>query len=139
VLIDLDNFKSINDGSGHQAGDAVLQRVATILDSGARQVDLAARYGGEEFAILAPETDLLGATKLAERLRADLEAARIELPDGGELAVTASLGVAVKAELERPEQLVAAADEALYEAKRAGKNRVVVAETQRETAATVSG
>jgi len=139
VLIDLDNFKSINDGSGHQAGDAVLRRVAAILDSGARQVDLAARYGGEEFAVLAPETDLLGATKLAERLRADLEAARIALPDGGELALTASVGVAVKGELERPEQLVAAADEALYEAKRAGKNRVVVADSQPETAATVSG
>jgi diguanylate cyclase (GGDEF)-like protein len=138
VLIDLDNFKSINDERGHQAGDAVLQRVATILDSGARQVDLAARYGGEEFAVLAPETDLLGATKLAERLRADLEATRIELPGSGEIAVTASLGVAVKGELERPEQLVAAADEALYEAKRAGKNRVVVADSQPETAATIS-
>ena len=75
VLIDLDNFKSINDRLGHQAGDAVLRRVAAILDSGARQVDLAARYGGEEFAMLAPETDLVGATKLADRLRADLEAA----------------------------------------------------------------
>jgi diguanylate cyclase (GGDEF)-like protein len=101
--------------------------VAAILDSGARQVDLAARYGGEEFAVLAPETDLVGATKLADRLRADLEAAAIELPDGSEVSVTASFGVAVKAGLDRPEQLVAAADEALYEAKRAGKNRVAAA------------
>ena len=127
VLIDLDNFKSINDKRGHQGGDAVLRRVGTILDSGARQVDLAARYGGEEFAVLAPGTDLVGATKLADRLRADLEAATIELPDGGRVTVTASFGVAVKDELDRPEQLVAAADEALYEAKRAGKNRVVAA------------
>jgi diguanylate cyclase (GGDEF)-like protein len=124
VLVDLDDFKSVNDRFGHQAGDAVLRRVAAILQSGARQADLAARYGGEEFAVLAPETNLIGATKLAERLRADLEAASIELPDGRELQVTASFGVAVKAELEGAEQLVAAADEALYDAKRAGKNRV---------------
>jgi len=135
VLIDLDNFKSINDDYGHQAGDAVLRRVATILDSGARNADLAARYGGEEFALLAPETDLLGATKLADRLRADLDAATIELPDGRKLSVTASFGVAVKGTLQRPEELVAAADEALYEAKRNGKNRVVAPDPLSEAAA----
>jgi len=138
VLVDLDNFKSINDDRGHQAGDAVLRRVGTILDSGARSADLAARYGGEEFALLAPETDLVGATKLADRLRADLEAATIELPDGTELSLTASFGVAVKGTLERPEQLVAAADEALYEAKRNGKNRVVAADPLPEDAATAT-
>jgi diguanylate cyclase (GGDEF)-like protein len=138
VLVDLDNFKEINDERGHQAGDAVLRRVAAILDSGARQVDLAARYGGEEFAVLAPETDLLGATKLAERLRAALEAASIELPNGDELTVTGSFGVAVKGQLERPEQLVAAADEALYDAKRAGKNQVVADDSQLEATASVS-
>src|SRR5881392_2845042 len=135
VLVDLDNFKSINDELGHQAGDAVLRRVAAILDSGARNADLAARYGGEEFALLAPETDLLGATKLADRLRADLEAATLQLPDGEELSVTASFGVAVMGTLERPEQLIAAADEALYEAKRNGKNRVVAADPVPEDAA----
>src|SRR5919201_2088203 len=124
VLADLDDFKSVKDRHGHQAGDAVLRRVGVILDSGARHVDLAARYGGEEFALLAPETDLVGATKLAERLRAELEAATIELPGGGELNVTASFSVAVKGELEGPEHLVAAAAEALYDAKRNGKNRV---------------
>jgi diguanylate cyclase (GGDEF)-like protein len=134
VLVDLDNFKSINDGRGHQAGDAVLRRVAAILDSGARHADLAARYGGEEFALLAPETDLLGATKLADRLRADLEAATIELPGGEEISVTGSFGVAVKGTLQRPEELVSAADEALYEAKRTGKNRVVAADPQPEAA-----
>ena len=135
ILIDLDNFKSVNDDRGHQAGDAVLRRVAAILDSGARNADLAARYGGEEFALLAPETDLLGATKLADRLRGDLEAAKIELPGGKEISVTASFGVAVKGTLERPEQLIAAADEALYEAKRNGKNRVVAADPVPEDAA----
>ena len=136
LLIDLDDFKSINDGHGHQAGDAVLRRVGAILDSGARQVDLAARYGGEEFALLAPETDLVGATKLAERLRVDLEAAAVELPNGSKVGVTASFGVAVKGGLERAEQLVASADEALYEAKRNGKNRVVTVDSQPEAAAT---
>jgi diguanylate cyclase (GGDEF)-like protein len=135
VLADLDNFKSVNDRFGHQAGDAVLRRVSVILDSGGRQVDLAARYGGEEFAVLAPETDLEGATRLAERLRSELEAATITLSDGRELKVTASFGVAVKADLEGPEELVAAADEALYEAKRNGKNRVAV---QPEAAAAAS-
>jgi len=138
VLVDLDNFKSINDGRGHQAGDAVLRRVGAILDSGARSADLAARYGGEEFALLAPETDLLGATKLADRLRADLEAATIELPGGEALSLTASFGVAVKGTLERPEQLIAAADEALYEAKRNGKNRVVAADPLPDAAATAT-
>jgi diguanylate cyclase (GGDEF)-like protein len=126
VLADLDNFKAVNDRFGHQAGDAVLRRVAVILDSGGRQVDLAARYGGEEFAVLAPETDLEGATRLAERLRSELESAAVALPDGRELQVTASFGVAIKGDLEAPEELVAAADEALYEAKRNGKNRVAV-------------
>jgi diguanylate cyclase (GGDEF)-like protein len=138
LLIDLDDFKSVNDEFGHQAGDAVLRRVSAILDSGARQVDLAARYGGEEFALLAPETNALGARKLAERLRADIEAATIELLNGSKLRVTASFGVAIKGELERPEELVAAADEALYEAKRNGKNRIVMAGSQAEASATAS-
>lgn len=136
VLADLDDFKSVNDRFGHQAGDAVLRRVGAILESGARQVDLAARYGGEEFALLAPETNLTGALKLAERLRTELEAAEIELPDGSVLRVTSSFGVAVKGTLETPEQLVAAADEALYEAKHDGKNRVAVADPQPDAAAT---
>jgi diguanylate cyclase len=76
--------------------------------------------------------------KLAERLRADLEGATIKFPNGGELSVTASFGVAVKGELERPEQLVALADEALYDAKRNGKNRVVVADAQAEAHAAAS-
>ena len=87
--------------------------------------------------MLTPETELTGATKLAERLRAELEAATIELPHGGKRGVTASFGVAVKGELEGAEQLVAAADEALYEAKRSGKNRVVAAQPQPNVATAV--
>jgi diguanylate cyclase (GGDEF)-like protein len=125
VLLDLDNFKGVNDTHGHPAGDAVLRAVGGILAAGVRQVDLAGRYGGEEFALVLPETDLTGALKLAERLRAALEAAPIELPGGEKLHTTASFGVAVKDTLATPDGLVSAADEALYAAKRAGKNRVV--------------
>jgi GGDEF domain-containing protein len=99
------------------------------LGSGVRQIDLAARYGGEEFVVLVPESDLKGATQLAKRLRLAVSKARTELADGRLLKVTASFGVAVKGDLTTAEGLVAAADEALYEAKRAGKDRVVAGGT----------
>ena len=95
-----------------------------LFRSSVRQIDLAARYGGEEFAVIVPETDLDGAIDLAERLRSALETEEIELESGGRLSVTASFGAAVKGDLPGGEKLVAAADKALYEAKRAGKNRV---------------
>jgi diguanylate cyclase (GGDEF)-like protein len=125
ILLDIDNFKSINDTYGHQVGDSVLRHVGEVLAGSVRQVDLAARYGGEEFGVIVPEADLTGAIELAERLRTVLAAEQIALPDGGVLSVTASFGAAVKGDLAGGEQLVAAADEALYEAKRSGKNRVV--------------
>ena len=124
ILADIDDFKAINDGFGHQAGDDVLRKVGEVFAGRVRQVDHAARYGGEEFAILVPEADLPGAMRLAERLRTGLAETRTVLPDGTELAVTASFGVAAKGVLGSAEELVAAADEALYEAKRAGKDRV---------------
>jgi diguanylate cyclase (GGDEF)-like protein len=124
ILLDIDDFKSVNDGYGHQAGDQILRRVGQVLAGGVRHVDLAARYGGEEFGVIVPETDLDGAVELAERLRAALEAEEVELQDGTKLSVTASFGAAVKGDLPGGEDLVAAADEALYQAKRAGKNRV---------------
>lgn len=129
VLLDLDDFKKVNDTHGHLAGDAVLRTIGEVLGAGVRQIDLAARYGGEEFVVLVPESDLKGTTQLAKRLRLAVSKARAELPDGRLLKVTASFGVAVKGDLASAEQLVAAADEALYEAKRAGKNRVVAAES----------
>ena len=125
VLLDLDNFKQVNDTHGHQAGDAVLRAVGRVLLGGVRQVDLAGRYGGEEFALILPETDLDGALKLAERLRVALETTPVELPDGKTLQVTASFGVALKEGLSSADELVAVADEALYAAKRGGKNRVM--------------
>jgi diguanylate cyclase (GGDEF)-like protein len=124
ILLDIDNFKTINDTHGHQAGDEVLRKVGEVLAASVRQVDLAARYGGEEFAVIVPETDLGGAIDLAERLREALESEEIELQNGTHLSVTASFGAAVKGDLPAGEKLVAAADELLYEAKRAGKNRV---------------
>jgi diguanylate cyclase (GGDEF)-like protein len=124
ILLDLDNFKSVNDTHGHQAGDHVLRQVGAVLTSGVRQLDLPARYGGEEFVVLVPETEVGDAVRLAAPLRANLEKAHIELPNGQTLRVTASFGVAAKGELTGAEELVAAADEALYEAKHAGKNRV---------------
>jgi diguanylate cyclase (GGDEF)-like protein len=124
ILADIDDFKSVNDRHGHQVGDQVLRRVGEILAANVRQVDLAARYGGEEFAVIVPETDLEGAIQLADRLRTALATEEIELPDGSRITVTSSFGVAVKGGLPRAEDLVAGADEALYAAKRAGKNRV---------------
>ena len=124
VLLDLDDFKAVNDSHGHPAGDAVLRAVGEILGAGVRHVDLAGRYGGEEFALILPETDLPGALKLAERIRVKLETAGAELPSGESLHVTASFGVAVNDGLTAAEQLVAAADEALYAAKAAGRNCV---------------
>jgi diguanylate cyclase (GGDEF)-like protein len=124
ILADIDDFKAVNDQYGHQVGDQVLRKVGEILSAKVRQVDLAARYGGEEFAVIVPETDLEGAIQLADRLRAALASGEVELADGSTISVTSSFGVAVKGELQRAEELVAGADEALYSAKRAGKNRV---------------
>jgi len=124
ILGDVDDFKRVNDTYGHQQGDEVLRKVGEVLGAAVRQVDLAARYGGEEFAVIVPETDLGDALKLAERLRSNLMKAETTLADGTRLRVTSSFGVATKGELGRAEDLIAAADEALYAAKHAGKNRV---------------
>jgi len=129
VMLDLDDFKRVNDMHGHQQGDAVLCAVAARIRACARAVDHAARYGGEELAILLPHMDLEGAAEMAERLRREIEALELPLPDGRSLSVTASAGVAsLDAGTRSGRELVATADAALYRAKRAGKNRVVAAE-----------
>lgn len=120
VMMDVDRFKNFNDDFGHPAGDEVLKQVSEILVAEARLADVVARYGGEEFAILLPGTDLAGASCQAERFRQAIE--RFPWPHR---AITASFGCSVLgSEVETPEQLLEAADQALYESKFRGRNRV---------------
>jgi diguanylate cyclase (GGDEF)-like protein len=131
VMLDIDDFKAVNDTYGHQQGDVVLREVAKILRASSREIDEPARYGGEELAVVLPGTDLDGAHQLAERMREGVEALRLPIigDDTAEpLQVTASFGAAaLPASADDARGLVAAADEALYQAKRAGKNRTVSA------------
>jgi len=123
LMADVDNFKRYNDAYGHPAGDEVLKRVAALLREATRDVDVVARYGGEEFFVLMPETEGEGAADVADRVRERLAAER--LPGG---AITLSFGVAeFPAHGDTGETLIAIADAALYEAKREGRDRVVVA------------
>jgi diguanylate cyclase (GGDEF)-like protein len=127
ILMDVDFFKKVNDGFGHPAGDAVLKHVATKLASGVRAEDLAARYGGEEFVILCRGESLLGACILADRIRISLAAAPV-IVDAHSIPVTLSAGVASLACCDKTQDkgsLVALADARLYQAKQAGRNRVV--------------
>ncbi|HEX8157376.1 MAG TPA: diguanylate cyclase [Solirubrobacteraceae bacterium] len=127
VIIDLDNFKHVNDTYGHQQGDLVLREVARVLRESSREVDHPARYGGEELALVLPGTDLEGAYNLAERVRERIAELRIPRTDGaGAMSVTTSCGVAaVPTTAADGRALLAAADAALYEAKRKGKNMSV--------------
>ncbi|MCK6546801.1 diguanylate cyclase [Myxococcota bacterium] len=126
VMVDADHFKSINDTWGHPVGDLVLKRVAAILKAEARRTDVVARYGGEEFVVVLDETDSPGAELVAERIRERIEREVIE-GEFGRVRVTASLGVATwPANAGVMEDLLEAADQALYEAKRKGRNRVVL-------------
>ena len=125
IMLDLDDFKSVNDVHGHQQGDLVLRCVADSLRETSRDVDVAARYGGEEMALILPHTDLEGAYELAERARTAIEALEIPLLGAeGALRVTTSIGAASSTDGDKNE-LIAAADGALYVAKREGKNRTV--------------
>jgi diguanylate cyclase (GGDEF)-like protein len=122
VLADLDGFKEVNDAHGHAVGDEVLRVFADVLRQTLRESDMAGRWGGEEFLLLLPGADEEGAAQLADRVRVVLAGRSIPSVPG--LRVTASFGVAEYAGETNTEQLVEAADGALYRAKRAGKNRV---------------
>ncbi len=124
-MVDIDHFKQVNDDHGHQAGDAVLARVAHAVRDATRTGDTVARYGGEELAILMPQSDLAEAAVVAERVRASVEALVTEYRSRS-IAVTVSVGCAELHEDDADfEALLRRADEKLYEAKRAGRNRVV--------------
>lgn len=128
IIVDIDDFKAVNDRYGHPSGDRVLVGIAGALRAAVRGSDVPARYGGEEFAVICPETGAAAAALIAERVRAVVEGHRFLMDDGETCAMTVSAGVASYPANGRDEQaLVQAADSALYEAKRSGKNTVVSA------------
>ncbi|OGI55523.1 MAG: hypothetical protein A3E57_08985 [Candidatus Muproteobacteria bacterium RIFCSPHIGHO2_12_FULL_60_33] len=125
LMIDIDNFKHINDTHGHAAGDVVLQSLGRLLPRLLREVDLPARYGGEEFTVILPETDFVGARLVGERIRRAIAGERVTLPGGGEISFTASVGVACFPVCgNKAGSFIEHADQALYTAKQEGKNRV---------------
>lgn len=130
VMVDLDNFKSVNDRFGHATGDAVLARLGGLLTQGTRAGDLVARYGGEEFAMLLDGMGTDQAATFAERLRTLVEGHLWSQLHAG-LSVTVSIGVAGDVASRAPRALVVAADEALYRAKAEGRNRLATAPSVR--------
>ena len=126
LTLDLDHFKRVNDQYGHAAGDRVLTEFARVLRESLRLGDLGARIGGEEFIALLPQTEALAALQVAERIREQCDALRIDSDDGATIAFTISIGLAELAADDDGPQLLARADRALYRAKNSGRNRVVV-------------
>ncbi|MDP9021391.1 MAG: diguanylate cyclase [Actinomycetota bacterium] len=128
IILDIDHFKAVNDRYGHPVGDTVLIEVAQRVSAQVREVDTVARYGGEEFVLVLPETDLQGAARTAERIRQAVGASPVET-EVGDLWVTVSLGVVGTRGSERSvDELLRAADQAMYAAKQAGRDRVVTAD-----------
>jgi len=137
LMIDIDHFKTLNDTAGHQHGDFCLEQVAQLLQHGVRAgVDTVARYGGEEFVAILPDADEREAFLIGERLREDIETAGLPAAQGA--VVTISIGVAALRGMPgqpfTAEDLIASADDALYEAKRTGRNRVICVVRERATA-----
>lgn len=133
LMLDVDHFKRVNDTWGHTAGDVVLREIAGRIDSQVRASDVAARYGGEEFVVVMPNTDDASGLRLAERIRAAVSATPIGLPNGGDVIVTISIGIACTSPMPDDDDLktlgdslIARADVALYRAKAGGRNRVCV-------------
>jgi len=137
LFLDTDHFKKFNDTYGHQTGDRVLVEKARVLRENVPSPGVVCRYGGEEFAIILPETQRIDAAKLAENLRRVIEATKVESDDGEELSITASIGVATYEGdfFQRVEQVVKAADQAVYAAKDSGRNCVRVFTPRKKQAA----
>lgn len=128
ILLDIDQFKKINDTYGHNTGDLVLTGIATAISHNIREIDLFSRYGGEEFVLLLPQTERAQALEVAERLRTLVAGLRFET-DRGTLSVTISLGIAHLTEkIPSLATLIDWADQAMYAAKQAGRNRVEIYE-----------
>jgi len=128
LMLDVDHFKAINDTHGHAIGDRVLVELGRTLRAVLREADLAGRLGGEEFGVLLPDADAALARAVAERARAALAAARVPMDGAGPLGFTVSVGVAtLEPGDDEAATLIARADAALYDAKRAGRNCVRVA------------
>jgi two-component system cell cycle response regulator len=126
LVLDIDYFKSINDNHGHDAGDDVLREFALRIRKSIRGIDLACRFGGEEFVVVMPETDLAVATMVAERLRRRIATEPFTIQQGARaLEVTISIGIAALGAGDTAAAVLKRADQALYRAKRDGRNRVV--------------
>jgi two-component system cell cycle response regulator len=130
ILIDIDHFKSVNDRFGHKFGDHALQQVANILTKDMRKYDRIGRWGGEEFILILPDTQLMNTAKVAERVRVRTEGLQMSLDNGETFQVQISLGVAcsITDRFESLTKLIDAADQALYQAKQTGRNRVCIFE-----------
>ena len=127
LMADLDRFKEINDRFGHPGGDVVLHGVASLLLSGLRSTDVGGRFGGEELLVVMTQVPAAGARVMAERWRANVESTSFRSPDGRPIRATLSMGIAEYAKsYTQPDELLAAADKALYLAKQRGRNRVEV-------------
>ncbi len=126
ILLDIDHFKAINDTHGHITGDIILKEFASIIKKNIREIDLVARWGGEEFMIVCIQTDAIGATSLAEKLRQKIRG--FNFTKTGTL--TASFGVAGSLQDDSIDSLTIRADNALYEAKHLGRDRVVIAKEE---------
>ncbi|MDQ1536207.1 MAG: two-component system, cell cycle response regulator [Actinomycetota bacterium] len=128
LMVDIDHFKNVNDTRGHEGGDVVLRAVADRLNAACRAEDLAGRWGGEEFLVVAPTTDLDGASQLGERIRSHIGDTAVPMTVGPDIRVTVSVGVA--SGIRNAEVLLAEADAALYAAKRDGRNRVALGQEE---------
>lgn len=130
MMVDIDHFKTINDNYGHAIGDSALQHMVSILNHNLREYDQVGRYGGEEFIVVLPTTDRDSAWGIAERVRSAVEYQPTILADGREIPMTVSIGLARFEPKRDPDRrsLMERADQALYKAKRTGRNRIVVAD-----------